>query len=54
MCTSIRTLFTREMLEDAQKRVNNHGSMRSISRHKGIPQSTLRKRLKNTTKKHVE
>jgi DNA-binding Lrp family transcriptional regulator len=52
--TSTRILFTREMLEDAQKRVNNHESMRTIARNMGIPESTLRKRLKGVSNKHVE
>jgi DNA-binding Lrp family transcriptional regulator len=44
---STRILYTRELLEDARKRVNNRESMRSIARDMGIPESTLRKRLKD-------
>jgi Zn-dependent peptidase ImmA (M78 family) len=52
--TSTRILFTREMLGDAQKRVNNRESMMRIARDMGIPESTLRKRLKDVSKKQVE
>jgi hypothetical protein len=52
--TSTRILFTREMLEEAQKRVNNHESMRIIARDMGIPENILRKRQKDVSNKHVE
>jgi DNA-binding Lrp family transcriptional regulator len=42
------------MLEDAQKRVNSRESMKCIARDMGIPESTLWKRLKDMSKKHVE
>jgi FixJ family two-component response regulator len=52
--TSTRTLFTREILDDIEKRVNNHESMRNIARDMGIPESTIRKRRKDVSIKHVE